>query len=91
MSHATLLRSLLSSVTRMKRIPFFLVVMLAACQNAPQSVARGPNGHRTYFINEATQTTAFNKAASVCPRGYTLIGNPGQTKSGHYAMNVECK
>jgi hypothetical protein len=76
----------------MKILALFLaVMMLSACDSSTPSVARGPNGHRTFFVTASDKSTAFNRAATLCRHGYSIVRNPGRTKSGGYAMDVECK
>jgi hypothetical protein len=57
----------------------------------PPSIAHGLNGKHTYFLAENSQKIAFNRAANLCPRGYTLVGNPERMREGRYTMNVECR
>lgn len=53
--------------------------------------SRGPNGGAVHMIDGMSAGTAYRKADQLCPGGYTILSNQGQTSVMDYIMTVECK
>ncbi|WP_189459300.1 hypothetical protein [Jeongeupia chitinilytica] len=64
-------------------------VWLAGCASV-ETAEFGPNGKPVHHIETGSATDSFDKAHDLCPKGYTLIGNPHETDDV-YALTIECK
>jgi hypothetical protein len=53
--------------------------------------SRGPNGGAVHMIDGMSAGVAYRKADQLCPSGYTILSNQGQTSVVDYIMTVECK
>lgn len=67
-----------------------LAMLLGGCAITSSS-AHGPNGRPVMYIDATSAGVAFNKAASRCPNGYIILGEPRQESPVDYTMTVECK
>ncbi|MBM3114505.1 hypothetical protein [Jeongeupia naejangsanensis] len=62
---------------------------LAGCASV-ETAEFGPNGKPVHHIETGSATDSFDKAHDLCPKGYSLIGNPHETDDV-YALTIECK
>ena len=69
---------------------YLLALALGGCAMT-SSHDSGPNGKPVHYIDAMSAGTAFSKASQLCPRGYTILGDPKQTTPLDYVMTIECK
>jgi hypothetical protein len=74
----------------MKAIVLTISLILCGCA-ITSSYEAGPNGKPVHFIDGMSASSAFEKAAKLCPSGYTIIGEPKQTTVMDYVMTINCK
>lgn len=55
------------------------------------SYKHGPNGGEVHMIDGMSAGVAYRKADQLCPNGYNIIAQQGQTSVMDYMMTVECK
>jgi hypothetical protein len=70
-----------------------LALVLPGCLSAcaiTSSSQSGPHGRPVHYIDGMTAAVAYDKAGALCPAGYDILGNPGQTSVVDYEMTVEC-
>jgi hypothetical protein len=74
------------------RILFVAIAAIAMSGCAiTSSYSRGPNGGSVHMIDGMSAGVAYSKADRLCPNGYTILSNQGQTSVMDYIMTVECK
>jgi hypothetical protein len=74
------------------RTVFIAIAALAMSGCAITSgYSRGPNGGAVHMIDGMSAGVAYRKADQLCPNGYTILANQGQTSVVDYIMTVECK
>lgn len=67
-----------------------LCTFIAGCATS-SGHARGPNGRPVHSIDGMTAAAAYKKAEKLCPNGYDIIAQQGQTTPLDYMMTIECK
>lgn len=76
--------------SRLSILTVGVATVLSGCAMT-SSYSRGPHGGAVHMIDGMSAGVAYKKADQLCPNGYDIISQQGQTSVVDYMMTVECK